>query len=102
MIEADAGVPYGLGTDSGPPGRFPGFFEQWEMELMVEYGMRALEVLKSATATNAEVFGYADKIGRVKQGLLADLIAVEGDPSSDIKIIRKIKLVMKDGIIYKQ
>ena len=71
-----------------------------EMELMVEYGMKPTDVLKSATSINADVFGYADKIGRIKQGLFADLVAVEGDPSTDIKNIRKVKLVMKDGKIY--
>jgi imidazolonepropionase-like amidohydrolase len=71
-----------------------------EMELMVEYGMKPLDVLQSATSINADVFGYGDKIGRIKQGLLADLVAVEGDPSVDIKTVRKVKLVMKDGKIY--
>jgi len=61
-----------------------------------------LDVLRSATSVNADVFGYANQIGRIKKGLLADIIAVEGDPSSDIKNIRKIKLVMKDGVVYKQ
>ena len=72
-----------------------------EMELMVEYGMRPIDVLKAATATNADVFGYGDKIGRIKKDMLADLVAVEGDPSTDIKAIRKIKLVIKDGVICK-
>jgi imidazolonepropionase-like amidohydrolase len=71
-----------------------------EMEMMVEYGMKPLDVLRSATSVNADVFGYADKIGRIKKGLLADIIAVEGDPSVDMKNIRKIKLVMKGGVIY--
>ena len=73
-----------------------------EMELMVEYGMKPIDVLRSATSVNADVFGYADRIGRIKKDLFADIIAVEGDPSSDIKNIRTLKLVMKDGIIYKQ
>ena len=73
-----------------------------EMELMVEYGMKPLEVLKSTTSINATVFGYADKIGSIKKGLLADMIAVEGDPVTDIKNIRRIKMVMKDGVVYKQ
>jgi imidazolonepropionase-like amidohydrolase len=72
-----------------------------EMELMVEYGMKAIDVLRSATSTNADVFGYGERIGRIKQGLFADIIAVDGDPSSDIKNIRKIKLVMKDGAVYR-
>jgi imidazolonepropionase-like amidohydrolase len=67
------------------------------MELMVDYGMSALAVLKSATSVNAKAFGYEDKIGSVKKGLFADLIAVEGDPTVDIKNVRKVKLVMKDG-----
>ncbi len=71
-----------------------------EMELMVEYGMRPLDVLRSATSINADVFGYAATIGRIEKGLLADLVAVEGDPSTDIKKIRKIKMVMKDGKLY--
>lgn len=73
-----------------------------EMELMVEYGMKPIDVLRSATSVNADVFGYAGKTGRIKKGLFADLIAVEGDPVQDIKNIRKVKLVMKDGVIYKK
>jgi imidazolonepropionase-like amidohydrolase len=73
-----------------------------EMELMVEYGMKPIDVLKSATSINADVFGYGNKIGRIKKDLFADLIAVDGDPSLDIKNIRKIKLVVKDGAIYKK
>ena len=73
-----------------------------EMELMNEYGMPATDVLKSATSVNADAFGYADKIGRIKKGMAADIIAVDGDPSADIKNIRKIKLVIKDGVVYKQ
>jgi len=72
-----------------------------EMEMMVEYGMKPLDVLRSSTSVNADVFGYANKIGRIKNGLLADLIAVENDPSITIKAIRNIKLVIKDGIVYK-
>lgn len=71
-----------------------------EMELMVEYGMKPLDVLKSATSINADVFGYGNKLGRIKKDLLADIIAVDGDPSIDIKNIRKIQLVMKGGMIY--
>jgi imidazolonepropionase-like amidohydrolase len=68
-----------------------------EMELMVDYGMSPLDVLRSATSVNAKAFGYAEKIGSIKKGLLADLVALEGDPSIDIKVVRKVKLVMKDG-----
>lgn len=72
-----------------------------ELELMVEYGMKPLEVLKSATALNARVF-HLDNLGRLQKGFLADIIAVEGNPSKDITTMRKVKFVMKDGVIYKQ
>jgi len=71
-----------------------------EMEMMAEYGMKPIDVLRSSTSINADVFGYETKIGRIKKGLFADLIAVEGDPSLDIKQIRKIKLVMQEGKVF--
>ncbi|HUQ96564.1 MAG TPA: amidohydrolase family protein [Chitinophagaceae bacterium] len=73
-----------------------------EMELMVEYGMTPLAVLKAATSVNAAVFGYGEKIGAVKKGMLADLIAVEGNPATDIHAIRDVIFVMKDGAVYKR
>lgn len=73
-----------------------------EMELMAEYGMPPLAVLKSATSVNADVFGYSDKFGRIKKGLFADIIAVSGNPALNIHDIRKIVFVMKDGTIYKK
>ncbi len=73
-----------------------------ELKLMVDYGMKSMDVIKSATSVNADVFGYADKFGRIKKGLLADIIAVKGDPSKTIGDIRNVVLVMKDGKIYKQ
>jgi imidazolonepropionase-like amidohydrolase len=72
-----------------------------EMELMVEYGMNPIDVLRSATSVNADVFGYATTIGRIKVGLFADLVAVQGDPSKNISDTRKATLVMKDGKLYK-
>ncbi|MDE3253516.1 MAG: amidohydrolase family protein [Bacteroidota bacterium] len=71
-----------------------------EMEAMVRYGMKPLEVLRSATSVNAKVFGYGDKIGSIRKGMLADLIAVSGNPADTISAIRNIRLVMKEGHIY--
>ncbi len=71
-----------------------------EMELMVEYGMKPLDVLRSSTSVNADVFGYATKMGRIRKNMLADLIAVTGDPSQNIQVVRSISFVMKDGVIY--
>ena len=71
-----------------------------ERENMVAYGMKPIDVLRSATSINADVFGYGDMIGRIKAGLFADLVAVEGNPSDNISNVRKLMLVMKDGHIY--
>ena len=73
-----------------------------EMEMMVEYGMKPIDVLRSATSVNADVFGYGSQIGLIKKNFFADIIAVTGDPSTDMRNIRKIIFVMKDGNIYKE
>lgn len=72
-----------------------------ELEAMVNFGMTPVAALKSATSIDARVLHMSDKIGSVKPGLFADLIAVEGDPTQDISTLRKVKLVMKDGTLYK-
>ncbi len=73
-----------------------------EMEMMVEYGMKAINVLQSATSVNADIFKINDKVGRINPGLFADILIVNGDPSKNIHDIRNIQLVMKNGIIYFQ
>jgi len=73
-----------------------------EMELMVSYGMKPLAVLQSATSVNADVFKLNSTVGRIKVGLLADIIAVDGQPDRDISHLRKVSFVMKDGVIYIQ
>ncbi len=72
-----------------------------EMLLMVEYGMKPLDVLRSATSANASVFGLP-KLGNIKPGYLADLVAVPGNPIDDIKVMKQVKLVVKDGAIVKK
>ena len=72
-----------------------------EMEDMAEYGMKPIDVLRSATSVNADVFRISNKVGRIKAGLLADILVVEGDPTATISAVRKVKWVMKEGLIYR-
>ena len=91
----DAGVTICFGGDVGV---FAHGDNARELEMMVEYGMTPVAVLRSATSVNADVFGLPDR-GRVKSGLLADLVAVEGNPIQAINNVRKVKLVMKGGVV---
>jgi imidazolonepropionase-like amidohydrolase len=73
-----------------------------EMELMAAYGMARADVLIAATSANARFFGLSGKLGSIKPGLLADLVAVEGDPTTGLSALRAIRLVMKDGRIVRE
>jgi len=95
----DAGVTICFGGDVGP---FPHGDNVRELEMMVDYGMSDEDALRSATSVNAELFHIADRVGRIRAGLLADIIAVEGNPESDISVLRNVRLVMQDGVIYRQ
>jgi imidazolonepropionase-like amidohydrolase len=94
----ESGVAIGMGGDVGV---FPHGENVLEMELMVEYGMKNLDVLKAATSVNAKAFHLDKQVGFIKAGLLADLVIVSGDPSQNISELRKVQWVMKDGVVYR-
>jgi imidazolonepropionase-like amidohydrolase len=93
---ADAGVPYGMGTDSGPPGRFPGYFAHWEMELMVQAGLTPMQVITAATG-NAARFLHARDLGTLEIKKWADLVVLDKNPLDDIKNTRTINAVYIAG-----
>ena len=92
-----AGVTIVNGSDVGV---FPHGDNARELEAMVNFGMKPVDAMKSATSTAGQVL--RQPIGEVKAGLLADLIAVEGDPTKEISAIRRVKFVMKGGTVFKQ
>jgi imidazolonepropionase-like amidohydrolase len=94
----DAGVTIINGSDSGT---FAHGDNAREVEALVAYGMSATAALKSATSVAAKVLHMENQIGAVKQGLYADLAAFEGDPTKEIGALRRVKFVMKNGVVYK-
>lgn len=94
--EIDAGVRYGVGSDSGPSGRFSGHFLHWELQLMVQAGLSPLQVLTAATSTNAKLIGAKD-LGTIEPGKSADLLVLDADPVADIRNTRTIHAVYVAG-----
>jgi len=93
-----AGVPMAVGSDVGP---FPHGTQAREMELMVQFGMSPMEVLKADLLHGARLLDWEGQIGELKPGSYADVIAVPGNPLEDISVTRRVSFVMKNGEIYR-
>ena len=94
-----AGVTICNGADSGPLAHGD---NARELEGLVANGLTPLQALRAATVNDAKMMHWGDRLGAVKVGFLADLIAVTGDPTKDISATRHVQLVMKGGVVYKQ
>jgi imidazolonepropionase-like amidohydrolase len=94
-----AGVPIAMGSDVGP---FPHGTQAREFVLMVKYGMTPLAALQAGTINGAKLLGWQGKIGALKPGYLADVIAVPGNPLADVSVLQKVTFVMKGGVVYRK
>jgi imidazolonepropionase-like amidohydrolase len=93
----DRGVRIAMGTDTGPPARFQGFFEHIELDMMVESGMTPMQVIVSATGDAAQCHGKSGQIGTLAAGAAADLLIVNGNPLDNIRHLRNIDAVWING-----
>jgi imidazolonepropionase-like amidohydrolase len=93
---ADAGVPVGFGTDTGPPNRFGGYGEHWEAKLMIDAGLTPSQVITAATKSGAQFLNSPD-IGTLEMGKVADLLVLEANPLDDIANTRRIRAVYVAG-----
>ena len=84
-----------FGTDAGV---YPHGDNARQFAKMVEWGMTPMEAITAATASAAELLGWSDRIGTLQAGRFADLVAVNGDPLSDIAVLQKVQFVMKGGV----
>ncbi|HEY4356111.1 MAG TPA: amidohydrolase family protein [Acidobacteriaceae bacterium] len=97
--QMEVGVPFAVGSDVGP---FPHGTQAREYELMVQFGMKPADVLRAGLINGAKLLGWPDGIGQLKPGFYADVIAVPGDPLTDISVLTKVSFVMKNGEILRK
>ena len=94
-----AGVPVAMGSDVGP---FPHGTQAREFVLMVKFGMTPLAAIQAGTINGAKLLEWQDKIGALKPGYMADIVAVPGNPLEDITALQKVSFVMKNGVVYRK
>jgi imidazolonepropionase-like amidohydrolase len=92
------GVRVALGTDAGV---YPHGLNGGEFWSMVELGMTPTQALQAGTVNAAELMGWSDRIGAIRPGMFADMVAVKGDPLRDVRLLQHVQFVMKDGVVYK-
>lgn len=93
-----AGAAIVFGTDAGV---YPHGLNARQFSYMVEWGMSPMEAIKAATSVAAHYLGWGDRVGAVRPGLLGDLIAVEGDPLTDVSVLENVRAVVKGGLVFK-
>ena len=93
-----SGVKIGLGTDAAV---YPHGLNAHEFAVYVRLGMTPLQAIQSGTVNDADLLGWSNKIGTLEPGKFADMIAVDGDPLSDVAILQNVKFVMKGGEVVK-
>ena len=95
------GAMIGAGTDLG--GYYCGFFGRFvdELNRYVDAGISPFDALRMATSVNARILGMEDKIGTIKKGAWADMIAIDGDPLKNIRALDSVRMVMKGGVFIK-
>lgn len=98
----EAGLPMAVGTDAGNPGTAHGPSLYREMELLRKAGMSPEEVYAAATIGGAKAMGREDEVGSLKPGKRADLVVFEADPTADVQNARRVRLVMKGGVLHKR
>jgi imidazolonepropionase-like amidohydrolase len=94
---SDAGVMIAMGTDTGPPARFQGYFELMELEMMTKAGLTPRQVLTAATRDAARCMRIQSEVGTLESGKWADFVVLNGDPLADVKATRNIDSVWIAG-----
>jgi imidazolonepropionase-like amidohydrolase len=98
---ADAGVAIAVGTDAGNPGTFHGPSIYRELDLLQDAGLTPMQIIVAATRTAADAMGRLKQVGTIQAGKAADLLVLDADPTADVRNVRRIRMVMKGGVVWR-